>query len=123
MANKIINSCPVCGRTLHVSKLTCHSCHIDISGDFELSGFANKHKEELQFISAFVRVQGNIKEMERVFGVSYPTIKKMLENITIKLGGNISTSNNIQENNDNLLEQIKKGEINVDDAIKKMKGR
>lgn len=122
MANPIINSCPVCGSTLHVSKLSCPKCHTDICGDFEMSGLANMNKEELTFVETFVRVQGNIKEMERVFGVSYPTIKKMLENVIAKLGGGI-TATDTSVNKDELLEQIKNGEISVDDAIKKMKGR
>lgn len=120
MKKEVIQRCPVCDEMLTITKLTCEHCHIEISGEFTSSRFSNLRKEELDFVEAFVISQGNIKEMERLFKVSYPTIKKMLEGIILKLGGKATVVN---ETEDDVLMKLKNKEISVDEAVELMKRR
>ena len=79
-------------------------------------------QDELLFAETFIRVQGNIKEMEKAFNVSYPTIKKQLDNVIQKLGGPCVVTVETVVSNDEILSQIKEGKLSVDEAIKLMKG-
>lgn len=118
---EVIQHCPVCARALTITRLTCHQCNIEISGDFASSRFSQLKQEELDFVEAFVLSQGNIKEMERLFKVSYPTIKKMLENIIGKLGGKSNTMS--EQSEDDIAAKLKNKEISVNEAINMIKGR
>jgi len=85
MKHEVIGTCPVCGNDLTVTKLSCGVCHTEISGDFALSKFSALNKDDLNFIETFIKVSGNIREMEKSLGISYPTVKKNLDGIIIKL--------------------------------------
>lgn len=115
-----IQRCPVCDEVLTITKLTCKHCEIEIQGEFKGSRFSQLRKDELDFIEAFVIAQGNIKEMERLFKVSYPTIKKTLEGIILKLDSKMALPA-VQD--DELLTKIKNKEITVDEAVQLMKGK
>lgn len=117
MAHEIIGACPVCGEKLRVTKLSCRQCGTEISGDFALSKFDALSREELAFAETFLRVQGNIREMEKELGVSYPTVKKNLETIIRKMGFEVRKKSVQQE----VLEKIRNGELTVDEAITHIK--
>ena len=122
MPNKVLSNCPVCGGKLHISKLSCPTCHTEITGDFATSGLQKLSQDELLFAETFIRVQGNIKEMEKVFNVSYPTIKKQLDNVIQKLGGPCVVTVEPIISHDEILTKIKEGKISVDEAVALMKG-
>lgn len=82
---EVIGNCPVCDHDLSVTKLTCHNCETEISGDFRLSKFDYLSKTELAFVETFIIKQGNIKEIEKELNISYPTVKKNLNLIIQKL--------------------------------------
>ena len=86
MRKEVIGTCPVCQNSLLATRLSCNVCHTEITGEFELSRFSYLNKEELNFIETFIRVYGNIKEMEKELDISYPTVKKMLEQVVSKMG-------------------------------------
>jgi len=69
------------------------------------------------FITAFVRSHGSIKEMERVFGVSYPTIKARLTRIA---DGLEFVETNPNPSKSEILERLRRGEITAGDAIREM---
>ena len=105
MRKEVIGTCPVCQNTLMATRLTCHVCHTEITGDFELSRFSYLNKEELSFVETFIRVYGNIKEMEKELNVSYPTVKKMLEQVVTKMG---FENKEPSANTEDILQKIKK---------------
>lgn len=76
MTKKAIGKCPVCEGRLTISRLSCKKCNIDITGDFELSKFNYLNKDDLDFIETFLKCQGNLKDLQGIMGVSYPTAKK-----------------------------------------------
>jgi hypothetical protein len=82
----VISACPVCHGDLHVTKLVCDSCGTALEGQFTLSKFNYLATEQLYFIEVFVKNRGNIKAVEKEMDLSYPTIKKMLDDVIVGLG-------------------------------------
>lgn len=118
MRKEVIALCPVCSHDLVATKLTCNFCHTEISGEFALSRFSYLNKEELYFVETFMKVFGNIKEMEKELNVSYPTVKKMLDNIVSKMG---FTQVEQQVDTQDILNKIKNKELSVTDALALLK--
>src|SRR5690349_23957521 len=90
---------------------------IAIEGSFELPQLARLSSDDQIFITAFVRSHGSIKEMERVFGVSYPTIKSRLTRIANSLEF-VETDPTPSRNE--VLERLKRGEITAQEAIREL---
>lgn len=121
MLNKAIGKCPVCEGRLQVSRLSCKKCNIDITGDFELSKFSYLNKDELDFVETFLKCQGNLKDVQNILGISYPTAKKHLDNVLDKLGYNFSAKEVVKSNNLDILTQIENGEITAKEALEIIK--
>jgi len=90
---------------------------IAIEGSFELPQLARLDMEDQVFITAFVRSHGSIKEMERIFGVSYPTIKSRLNRLAASLE---FVETNPSPSKAEILERLQLGEITAEDAIREM---
>jgi hypothetical protein len=85
-----------------------------IEGRFALPDLAKLSAEDQVFVAAFVRAHGSIKEMERVFGVSYPTIKARLNRISAALS---FVETEAPPDRSEILDRLGRGEITVSDAI------
>ena len=116
----IIETCPVCSHQLHVTKLSCSNCNTVIENDFTLSKFASFTPEQLTFIEVFLLKRGNIKEVEKAMGISYPTVRSKLNAITAKLGQQPSESDEMNEAKERRAEVIAKlnsEEISLQQAL------
>ena len=102
------------GADLVVERVRLADQDIAIEGTFELPPLARLSAEDQVFVMAFVRSHGSIKEMERVFGVSYPTVKNRLNRISEQFE---LVEVLPQPPGETVLEQLQRGEISVDDAI------
>ena len=102
------------GRPIIVERVRLADTDIAIEGSFELPQLARLNLEDQVFVTAFVRSHGSIKEMERVFGVSYPTIKARLNRIAEGLE---FIDTNPTPSQGEILDRLKRGEISADDAI------
>jgi hypothetical protein len=71
--------CPVCQGELLVTRLHCPSCAAEIAGEFPLGRLASLRDPHASLIELFLRVRGNVKEMERELGLSYPTVRARLD--------------------------------------------
>lgn len=71
--------CPVCQGDLLVTRLQCSACGTEVNGTFSLSRLAATPEPHASLIEMFLRVRGNMKEMERELGLSYPTVRARLE--------------------------------------------
>ena len=91
-----------------------------IEGAFELPQLARLAVEDQIFIAAFVKSHGSIKEMEAVFGVSYPTVKARLNRISAQLE---FVDTNPAPSRDDVLDRLARGEITAEDAIAKLEGK
>ncbi len=93
---------------------------IAIEGEFELPQLAQLSLEDQVFITAFVRCHGSIKEMERIFGISYPTVKNRLNRIA---GSLEFVETDPAPPQADVLDRLKRGEISAQDAIRELEGR
>jgi len=105
------------GRQVVVERLRLVDKDIAIEGQFELPQLARLSMDDQVFITAFVRSHGSIKEMERIFGVSYPTIKSRLTRIANSLD---FVETNPTPSKSDILERLERGEITAEDAIREM---
>lgn len=80
MANLPAN-CPSCGGQLLVKRLACPGCGTEVEGCYALPGLASLNAEDQRFIVQFVESSGSLKEMARLLGVSYPTVRNRLDEI------------------------------------------
>jgi len=69
------------GRPIEIERVRLVDENVAVEGRFDLPPLAQLPAEDQVFVAAFVRVHGSIKQMERLFGVSYPTIKNRLNRI------------------------------------------
>ena len=86
MARDVIATCPVCQGELTVTRLQCRSCGTALEGEFGVGRFGRLEREQLAFLESFLRSRGNLKEMERELGISYPTVRSRLETLLRALG-------------------------------------
>ncbi len=78
---KLFEQCPACGGSLIITEIQCANCHLTMQGEFKPGLFSTLSDDQLTFVRAFLRVRGNLSEMEKVLGVSYPTIRNKLDEI------------------------------------------
>lgn len=112
--------CPVCGERMLVTKLRCSHCGTELSGEFAPCRFCRLEEKHLQFVETFLRCRGSIKEVERALGVSYPTVKNMLDAALTALGLDEKPELRAlreKEERAEILQRLSDGEINVDTAI------
>jgi len=121
MQKHVIGECPICNHDLFVTKLECSNCHTEISGQFQLSKFNYLSKEHLYFIELFIKNKGSIKQLEKELNVSYPTVKKMLDEVIVSLGYKIEDESN-DTNREEILNRLANGEITKEEAFKLLKG-
>lgn len=82
---KIPVTCPSCVSPLRVAALRCGECGTEIHGDFDLPLFLKLGQREQEFIMEFVKTSGSLKDMAKVMGVSYPTVRNYLDELIDKI--------------------------------------
>ncbi len=127
MKYKAPGKCPVCGEKLSITKLGCPKCSTTIEGDFQPCEFCRLPEEDLEFIKVFIKCRGNIKDVEKELGISYPTVRGKLDSVIRGLGYEVSAKETLKENSDKvntrnvILDQLSKGEITPKEATEKLK--
>jgi hypothetical protein len=79
MPHDVISTCPVCSGELAVTRLHCRSCGTTLEGEFSVGRFGRLTKEQLVLLESFLRSRGNLRDMERELGISYPTVRSRVE--------------------------------------------
>jgi len=105
------------GSDFTVCKVHLPESDLDIEGQFELPPLAKLEINDQVFIAAFIKAHGSIKEMEKYFGVSYPTIKNRLNKIADQLG--FVEVENTKFASD-IFAQIDSGDISVEQALQRL---
>lgn len=105
------------GQPILVERVRLAGKDIAIEGSFELPQLARLPMEDQIFVTAFVKSHGSIKEMEKTFGVSYPTIKGRLTRIADSLE---FVETNPSPSKSEILNRLHRGEISAEDAIREM---
>lgn len=103
------------GGPMLVERVRLPEKQITVEGAFTLPELARLSLEDQVFVTAFLRSHGSIKEMEQVFGVSYPTIKARLNRIAGQLQ---FVETDPSPSRAEVLEKLNQGEISADEAIR-----
>jgi hypothetical protein len=107
----------VCGGSLALTRLGCPDCETELSGFFEACEFCSLDAEDREILHVFLRSRGNMKELERHLGVSYPTVRARYDKLLGKLG--LETRAPETERIE-LLEALAAGEIDVAEALERI---
>ena len=86
MPHDAIATCPICSGELAVTRLHCRSCGTTLEGDFNVGRFARLSRDQFALLESFLRSRGNLKEMERELGISYPTVRARVDALLRALG-------------------------------------
>jgi|SRR5579859_4458238 len=105
------------GRPMVVERVRLTEPGIAIEGAFELPQLARLGLEDQVFVTAFVRCHGSIKEMERIFGVSYPTVKSRLNRIATSLE---FVDTDPQPSRAEVLARLRRQEISAEQAVREL---
>lgn len=114
---KIPASCPSCGGGLRISEFACPDCGITIRGDFEPPAAMNLTPEDWNFVTVFMRNSGNMKDVQSELRLSYPTVRKMLDRVSLAFGGTARKENAARDLENETVERLRAGELSVDEAL------
>jgi hypothetical protein len=118
--NEALGKCPVCKQNLEVTRLQCHHCNTAIEGSFTLCRFCRLNAEQKQFIETFIKCRGNIKEVEKDLGISYPTVRSKLDEVIFALGY-VEKRPKTDDRKTEILDMLNRGEIDHHEALKLLK--
>jgi len=85
---KLPITCPACSSTLQIKRLVCNGCQTSIKGDYELPPFARLSQDDQKFLVEFIKASGSLKEMAAMLGLSYPTVRNLLDEIIKRIKEN-----------------------------------
>lgn len=77
--------CPACESPLRVSRLFCRACETEVAGSFDLPLFLRLNQKEQNFIMEFIKSSGSLKDMAKEMGISYPTVRNLLDDLIEKI--------------------------------------
>ena len=78
---RMITKCPGCQGTLHIAKLQCPDCGMELKNDFSLSRFDRLDDAQYEFLLTFLKSRGSLKEVQAELQLSYPAAKKGVKRI------------------------------------------
>ncbi len=124
MKYKAPGNCPVCDNHLVISRLSCSHCSTTLEGEFISCKFCRLPSEQLEFIEVFIKCRGNIKDVEKELGISYPTVRNRLEGVIQSLGYKAEKVEVPEDNSikrQEILSALEEGKISPKDAAEQLK--
>jgi hypothetical protein len=125
MAHDVISTCPVCSGELAVTRLRCTSCGTTLEGEFSVGRFARLSRDQMALLESFLRSRGNLRDIERELGISYPTVRGRVEALVRALGfgpradaddGEDRSEATPVDTREAILERLARHEITAEDA-------
>jgi hypothetical protein len=125
MAHDVISTCPVCAGELAVTRLRCTSCGTTLEGEFSVGRFAQLSRDQMALLESFLRSRGNLRDIEREMGISYPTVRSRVEALVRALGFGPRDEETIEagdeadrpaETREAILGRLARHEITAEDA-------
>ncbi|WP_146209984.1 DUF2089 domain-containing protein [Vitiosangium sp. GDMCC 1.1324] len=116
--SKFPTECPSCSQALDVTRLSCPGCAMQLEGRFELPLLLRLPSDDVEFIVDFLRCSGSLKDVGKLRGQSYPTVRARLDAVIERLSANHDT---LDAQRKKILDALSKGELSVKDASKKLK--
>ena len=105
--------CPSCNGVLNPVKYICSDCQTEVSGNFATCPFCSLDEENKSLLEFFLLARGNLKAVQRMLGVSYPTARTRIEEMFNALESRMETKSTSM----GVLELLQRGEISVEDAL------
>lgn len=139
MVHDVIATCPVCSDELTITRLHCRSCGTALEGEFGVGRFGRLDREQMHLLESFLRSRGNLKEMERELGISYPTVRGRVDALVRALGlsdaaGDVDLDDDTQEDHGpaaetvdvaaerrTILEQLAAKQISAEEAATRLR--
>ena len=112
----MISRCPFCEGKLEIRRLDCANCHTAIETTLPIPLFFQLPADLQEFVMVFLRCQGKIRDVEKELGISYPTVIKRLDLVNVLLG-----NQSAPPGRKDILEQLERGEITVQEATQLLK--
>ncbi len=134
MPHDVISTCPVCAQELAVTRLQCRACGTSLEGDFTVGRFGRLSRDQVALLESFLRSRGNLREMERELGISYPTVRSRVEALVRALGFGPRADADGDEDStasepvvealtrEQILEAVARHEMTADDAAAAIRG-
>jgi hypothetical protein len=116
----------VCGGRLALTRLSCPDCDTELSGVFESCDFCSLDADDREMLRVFLRSRGNMKELERHLGVSYPTARSRFDRLLARAGieaepgWSEATPSDGSGDRLELLEALSRGDIDVGEALTRL---
>ena len=121
---EVLGRCPVCTSELTVQRLQCSSCNVALEGEFHLNPFNRLTSEQQRFVEIFLVARGNMSEVQKELGVSYPTVRARLEEIISQLGHKPASDDAaVQAERLRTLQEVESGELSVEEALNRLANR
>ncbi|HVK44683.1 MAG TPA: DUF2089 domain-containing protein [Micropruina sp.] len=108
------SDCPVCGVELVTSRLGCPGCGTELSGHFARCDFCALDAKELELLRVFLSSRGNLREVEKHLGVSYPTARARFTDLLVKLG--LAGDESPADPREQVLAQVSDGSLSPEQA-------
>ncbi len=130
-AQPAVGRCPGCGEVMRVERLRCPACETAVEGRFVPLPYAALSGEQAAFLEVFLRARGNLREVERVLGLSYPTVRSRLDHVLDALGfadgaggagGDESPPPLDPDGRREALAALQRGDITAVEAIRRIRG-
>ena len=130
MTREVIAMCPVCEGELQVSRLRCTTCGTAIEGQFSVGRFGRLSREQMYLLESFLRARGNLRDMERELGISYPTVRNRVEALVRALGladgpdsaAPTTSDSDAASQRRQVLERLARHEITAEQAAAELRG-
>ena len=131
----LFEQCPACGGPLVITECRCLNCQLQMRGEFRPGLFSTLSEDQLTFVRVFMRARGNLSEVEKVLGVSYPTIRSKLDEINktldraeampppapVKEESGAASAGAADEARRGILAQVSSGELPAAQALQKLR--
>ena len=118
---EVLGRCPVCSSELTVQRLRCASCSVALEGEFHLNPFNRLSTEQRRFVEIFLVARGNMSEVQKELGVSYPTVRARLEEVISQLGHKPASDDaTLQAERLRTLQDVESGSLSVEEALSRL---
>ena len=117
-----LTQCPVCDSALAITEFQCGECGTTLSGEFPppSCAFCSLAEEQRAFLELFLKCRGNLRDVERQMGLSYPTVRSRLDVLLTQLGYGPEAASPAPDDLERraVLERLESGDLAAEDAIR-----